>query len=169
MTNRFRLEPSIGLFSISSSSTTTPTTQGIGSPSTTSTDASLTIIGIRGTYSSSLSNSLALYYGPRLEFGIVSLTEEYVYTTSYPVANTRQDDKTTTKETDITFGGVIGVEYFPICKFSVGGEISLNYVTFGNPDIEDYPTPASLPTYTTERKQQILYTDALFFLRWYFL
>jgi opacity protein-like surface antigen len=170
VTNRFRFEPSIGLFSASSSSATTPTIQGNGTPYTYSNDASVITLGIRGTYRYSLSNLLILYLGPRLEFGIVSSTYENVYITNYPNANIKQDDKKITKETDITFGGVIGAEYFPISKFSVGGEISLNYVTFGNPDItyENYPTPSSSYN-TTEREQHTLYTGALFFLRWYFL
>jgi hypothetical protein len=37
-------------------------------------------------------------------------------------------------ETDITVGGVIGVESFPIRKFIFGGEICLNYVIFGITD-----------------------------------
>ncbi len=164
VTNRYRLEPSIGIFSTSSS-----TTQGSGSPYTISNDASVITLGIRGTYRCSLSNSLILYFGPRLEFGIVSSTYEYVYITNVPNVNTKQDDKTITKETDITFGGVIGTEYFPIPKFSIGGEIGLNYVTFGNPDVtyNYYPTPATSNS-TSEREQHTFFTGALFFLRWYF-
>jgi hypothetical protein len=170
VSNGFRLEPSIGLFSMSSSSTETSTTPVSGYPSTSSTDASVITLGIRGTFKSPLSNSLVLYFGPRLEFGIVSTTYEHTYFSNYPVTNTKNGEKTITKETDITFGGVLGAEYFPIRKFSVGGEISLNYVTFGNPDITDeYYPPQSPSTYTTERKQHTLYTGALFFLRWYFL
>jgi hypothetical protein len=170
VTNRIRFEPSIGLFSTSSSTTTTSIPQGSSYPQTISNDASVTTIGIRGTYISSLTSSLILYFGPRLEFGFVSSTQGDVYAVNYPVVNTRIDNKTITKETDMTFGGVIGAEYFPIRKFSIGGEISLNYVTFGNPDItNEYNPPPSAPIYTTERDQHTLYTGALFFLRWYVL
>ena len=168
VTNRFRLEPSIGIFSMSSS---TASTQGGGYPQTITNDASVITLGIRGTYNSFLSNSLMLYYGPRFEFDIVSSTYEDLYYSNYPSTNSKYDNKTITSETDITFGAVIGVEYFPIRKFSVGGEINLNYVIFGNPNVtnNNYPTPAAPSTYTSERDQYTLYTGALFFLRWYFL
>jgi hypothetical protein len=170
VTKEFRLEPSIGLFSMSSSSTETSTIPSSGDPSTNSIDASVITIGVRGTFISHLSNSLLFYFGPRLELGIVSSTNEYTYISNYPLTNTTAGDKTTTKETDITFGGVVGTEYFPIHKFSFGGEISLNYVTFGNPDItREYYPPQSPSSYTTKREQHTLYTSALFFLRWYFL
>jgi hypothetical protein len=162
VTNKFRLEPSIGLFFTSSSTTTTPIVHGNGYSETTTNDASVVTIGIRGIFNSSLSNSLSLYYGPRLEFGFVSSTSED--------GQPSQDYKTTTTETDITLGGVIGVEYFPIRKFSFGGEISLNYMTFGNPYVTNEDNPQTQPsTYTSERDQHTLYTGALFFMRWYFL
>ncbi len=113
---------------------------------------------------------MVIYYGPRLEFEFISSTYEDVYSNNYPNANSNYDYKTITTETDITFGGVIGAEYFPIHKFSIGGEISLNYVSFGNPNVtnDNYPVPASPSTNTSERNQHTLYTGALFFLRWYF-
>lgn len=162
VTNKFRLEPSIGLFSMSSSTTTTPISQLSGSIETTSYDASVFTFGIRGLFISPLSNSLSLYFGPRLEFGFVSSTYEDIYAL--------QDNKTTETETDVTIGGIIGVEYFPIRKFSLGGEINLNYMIYGNPTVTyDFNPPAQPSNYTSERDQYSLYTGALFFVRWYFL
>jgi len=166
VTNRFRLEPSFGLYSSSS------TNKDNSFPSSSTTDASsVSTIGIRGTYNSPISNSLIFYFGPRLEFAFVSSKHEYSYIASYPSAYIPTDNKTTSTETDITFGGVVGVEYFPIRKFSIGGEINLNYITFGNPNItyDDSPSPASPVINTTNRDQYTLYTGVLFFLRWYFL
>lgn len=169
--DRIRLEPSFGFYSTSSSRTTSSTQQGSGYPRTTSDGISVTTIGVRGTYVSLLSKPLALYVGPRLDLSFLSATYEYSYMSGFPIANTKRGYKTTTKETDITVGAVVGAEYFPISQFSVGGELSVNYLSFGNPEInnEQFPPPSPpLPTETTERKQHTFRTDALFFLRWYF-
>jgi hypothetical protein len=161
VTNSFRIEPSIGVFSTSSTNST--------SSSTTTDASSVIILGLRGTYRTVLSNSLDLYFGPRLEFCFLSSKNDYSYVSSYPSPGTISGSKTTTTETDVTVGAVVGVEYFPIRKFSVGGEINFNYVTFGNPDYSqvDYPPPASPTVNTNKLDQYTLYTGALFFLRWY--
>ena len=170
--NGLRFEPSIGMFSTSSSTTTTTTYSGTVSSNTNSTDASVTTLGIRLTYCSPVSNSFSLYFGPRLEFGFLSLTNEYSYytITSTSPSYTPNDNKTTTDETDVTIGAILGAEYFPIQRFSIGGEIAFSYVTFGNPDIsnEDYPPQTSSEITTSSRDQHTLFTNSRFFLRWYF-
>lgn len=166
--NSFRLEPSFGLFSSSTNNTTSSTSPNTGYPQMSSTDLSVTTVGIRATYISSLTNSLSLYTGPRLDISFVSSTSEY----SNFSANMKQGYKTNSIETDVTIGAITGAEYFPTPQFSIGGEVSLNYVTFGNPDIINEQVPPPPPpeaTYTTERKKHALRTDALFFLRWYFI
>lgn len=171
ITNRFRCEPSFGFYSTGTSTTTTATGGGSGQyPETNSYDLSFVTIGVRGAYSSSLSDDLALYFGPRLDFSFVSSTFEYSYTSNYPVPNTRQSFKSTSKETNITVGLVFGAEYFPVSQFSVGGEVGLNYTSFGDPELKtDYSPPQPPPTYTTRREQHATRTDALFLVRWYFL
>lgn len=157
VTDKFRLEPSIGLFSM------TTTNSDVSS---TSTDAStVTTVGIRGTYRSNLSNSLDLYVGPRLELGFISSKNDY----SYTAPGTISGSKSSSTETDVTVGAVVGAECFPIRKFSIGGEINLNYVSFGNPDNNEvyFPPPAYPTINTNKRDQYAIYTGALLFVRWY--
>ena len=76
------------------------------------------------------------------------------------------------KETDINIGIVLGAEYFSISHFSVGGEVSFNYTTFGNPNITNTFSPPQTPPPSIESTQTTQYsyhTDALFLMRWYFL
>ena len=168
--NRFRLEPSFGLFSLKSSTSSTNVSSGYYSTQTSTNDATIATIGIRATYCSLLSNSLAVYVGPRVELGFVSLTDEYSYLNTYSGTTTSSDDKTTTSETDVTFGAVVGAEYFPVQKFSIGGEVGLNYILFGNPDVLQEHTPPQSPSSTSSsRSQHVLFTNTLFFVRWYFL
>jgi Outer membrane protein beta-barrel domain len=171
--NGLRFEPSIGMFSTSSSTTTTFTNSGTESSNTNSTDASVTTLGIRLTYSSPVSNSFSLYFGPRLEFGLLSSTDEYSYytITSTSPNYTPNDNKTTTHETDVTVGAILGAEYFPIRRFSIGGEVAFSYITFGSPDVinEEYPPQTSSGVTTSSRDQHTLFTNSRFFLRWYFL
>jgi len=166
VTNAIRLEPSFGIYSSSST-----TKDNSSYPSSTTDASSVSTIGIRGTYNSMISRSLIVYFGPRLELAFVSSKHQYSYIASYPSPNTPAEDKTTSTETDITFGGVAGAEYFPIRHFSVGGEIDLSYITFGNPNItyENYPSPGPPAINTATRDQYILNTGVLFFVRWYFL
>ena len=171
--NGLRFEPSIGIFSTSSSTTTTSSYTGTVSSNTNSTDASVTTLGIRLAYCSPVSNSLSLYFGPRLEFGFLSSTEEYSYYTITSASPSYMpiDDKTTTRETDVTVGAILGAEYFPIQRFSVGGEVAFSYNSFGNPDVsyENSPPQTSSEVTTTSRDQHTLFTNSRFFLRWYFL
>ena len=75
-----------------------------------------------------------------------------------------------TKETDVHLGASFGGEYFPFTQFSVGGELQLNYTSYGNPDITQTSSQQPPATSTTsERKQHLWNTDALFFVRWYFV
>ncbi|MHB8581571.1 MAG: outer membrane beta-barrel protein [Ignavibacteriaceae bacterium] len=169
---RFRLEPSFGLYTINNDNTTTSTYPGTA-PTTNTNSASLITIGLRGVYLSSLSKSFELYFGPRLDFSFVSSSNVYsqVYTHS-DGANTTVINNSDSKETDINMGIVFGAEYFPISHYSVGGEVSLNYTTFGNPTITNTTSPPQTPpayTNSNDVTQYSFNTEALFFMRWYFL
>jgi hypothetical protein len=173
LNNGLRFEPSVGTFSLSSSTTTTSTYSGTTTFTTNSTDASVTTVGIRLTYSSPVSNSFSAYFGPRVEFGFLSSTDEYLY---YAISSTSTsyvptDQKTTTHETDVTFGAVMGAEYYPIPRLSVGGEVAISYTSFGNPDVTYDDSPPQIPSgvTTTTRDQHTLFTNSRFFLRWYIL
>jgi len=159
-----RLEPNIGI-SLYKSATTenySATTEQ------DETDESIIIAGIRGLYIIPVSSSVSFYAGPKIELNFVSSTDDYWSIGSgYP----KQGSKTVTTETDVTAGGVFGVEYFPVHALSIGGEVSINYLSYGNPDetTTEYSGVSSGSGNSTNRDQYCVYTGALFFLRWYFL
>ena len=171
LTKNFRLEPSFGLFTMNYSTTTTPTYPGSYTTTTTNSGSTITI-GLRTVYLASLSHSFGLYFGPRIDFSFISSsngTPQVIGINNVTVLVMYNTDIT---ETDINFGGVFGAEYFPISHISLGGEVSFNYTTFGNPSITsntDPPQPSPIYNTTNERTQYSFHTDALFFLRWYFL
>ena len=146
LSERFRLEPSFGLYTINNDNTTTSTVPG-STRTTNSSSASTITIGLRGVYLSSLSKSFDLYFGPSLDFSFVSSSNGYSqeYTNSNGVSTTGINNTDMT-ETDITMGLVFGAEYFPISHFSVGGEVSFNYTTFGNPTITNTISPPQTPS-----------------------
>lgn len=169
VTEKFRVEPSFGLYTINFESTTTSNDPNYSS-SAGSNDISTITAGLRGLYISSLSNSFGLYFGPKLELNFLSSTQTDSYTTANPKSTVI--NKTETTETDITLGLIFGAEYFPISHFSIGGEGSFNYTSFGNPEITNtiIPPPTNpSPLVFTEKKQHSFHTDVLFFVRWYFL
>jgi hypothetical protein len=159
-----RLEPNIGIALYKSAIT-------YNYPLSTEqdqTDESIIIAGIRGLYIIPVSSSVSFYAGPKIELNFVSSTDDYWYLSSgYP----KQGYKTVTTETDVTVGGVFGVEYFPVHALSIGGEVSINYLSYGNPDetTTEYSGVSSGSGNSTNRDQYCVYTGALFFLRWYFL
>jgi hypothetical protein len=161
-TPSFRIEPIFGIYSFRSERTTT--TPGFTPPTSTSkTGVTLTHLGVGGFYLIPTSNSLQMYVGPRIGFNFVTtLSTSYLY-----FNGVQQQQEVETKETDFFVGLNFGAEYFPITEFSIGAEVSGNYVSFGNPEVTR--TPASSSSSTTERKQHIITTNGLFFLRWYFV
>ena len=171
MTKHFRLEPSFGLFTTNYSNTTTPTYPGAYTTTTTN-SGSIVTIGLRAVYLSSISNSFGLYLGPRIDFNFVSSSNgnpQIVGISNSTIVVTYISDMT---ETDINVGGVFGAEYFPISHLSLGGEVSFNYTKFGNPSLTNSTSPPQPPqvyTTSTEITQYSFHTDALFFMRWYFL
>ncbi len=171
LTKNFRLEPSFGLFTMKYSATSSPDYAGALPTSTTNNGSTLTI-GLRAVYLSSLSNSFGLYFGPRIDFSFISSSSENSVNYSTNNENFLVTTNTDKTETDINLGGVFGAEYFPVSHISLGGEVSFNYSTFGNPSTTittDPPQPPLVGASTSERTQYSFHTDALFFLRWYFL
>ncbi len=169
--NNFRLEPSFGLFTMNNSNTSTPTYPG-AFPTTNTNNGSTVTIGLRAVYLSSLSKSFGLYFGPRIDFSFISSSSGNSQFNTINGNNILVTTNTDLTETDINVGGVFGAEYFPVSHISLGGEVSFNYTKFGNPNTKyttDPPQPSSVYTTTTETTQYSFHTDALFFLRWYFL
>jgi hypothetical protein len=65
-----------------------------------------------------------LYTGAPIMFHVPLTIAEYSSTRPGEL----QRFTTTTDETNVTVGAVAGVEYFPVAPFSIGGEISFNYI-----------------------------------------
>jgi hypothetical protein len=161
-TPSFRIEPVFGIYSFRNERTTT--TPGYTQQTRTSKDeVTLTHFGLGGFYLIPTSNSFQMYVGPRIGLNFVTiLSTGYYYSGS-----SYQQWEVESKETDFSVGVSFGAEYYPISEFSIGAEVASNYVSFGNPDVTR--TPASSSSSTTERKQHLIATNALFFVRWYFV
>lgn len=163
-TPSFRIEPVFGIYSFKNERTTTA--PGYTPPTSTSkTEVTLTHLGLGGFYLIPTSNSLQMYVGPRIGFNFVTMLSAGIYYDQ--ISGSYQQQEVESKETDFSVGLSFGAEYFPITEFSMGAEVSGNYVSFGNPEVTR--TPASSSSSTTERKQHIITTNGLFFLRWYFV
>jgi hypothetical protein len=171
VTDKIRIEPLFGLSSTSNKdvSRSTNTTGPDYAINTNSYDASFVTIGISGYYLSSLSNSLGMYYGPRVTYTFLSIVDEYSYVSNYGGNYSSNDSKTETKQSDITFGLALGVEYFPVTNFSFSAEASFNYTSFGDPDVNVTPVQPSTYINTDEKTAHSYHTDGIFFIRWYFL
>ncbi len=102
-----RLEPNIGISLYKSATTENYST----STEQDQTDESIIIAGIRGLYIIPVSSSVSFYAGPKIELNFVSSTQDYW---SINTGNPKYGSKIVTTETDVTIGGVFGVEYFPV-------------------------------------------------------
>lgn len=170
--NQFRIEPMFGLSSINSEydqSSKVDTNSDFSNTKNTYTVASTTI-GFGGFYISSLSNYFNLYFGPRLYFTFLSYSNESKYEQSYNNHYSSNDMKTESKELDITIGLSVGAEYFLYRKFSLGAEASLDYTSYGNPDVTNTPQQTAPYFITSNDRTQYSYnTSGIFFVRWYFI
>jgi hypothetical protein len=155
VTPSFRLEPAFGLYTFRDEETAMQKT-------TFKYESNLVHLGFGMFYVIPTTTRLQMYIGPR--FGINFLTTVFSLPQYNP--NLTQVERET-NETDVVVGMNFGAEYYAAPEFSIGGEMDLNYVFYGNPN-ESY-TPPSSSTSTTVRSQHVLSTSALFFLRWYFV
>ena len=139
----FRIEPEAGIYSYSSESSS-------GSSSSKSTESILRVgVGLFSVRSTE--SSFSSYLGPRV--GILSTSSTSSFT---------GNPESKTSETDFFIGLCLGGEYLFSPHFSAGGEVQLNYISFGNPD----RTPA--PTTSSTRTQSLITNNALMFFRWYY-
>lgn len=95
-----------------------------------------------------------VYVGPRVLFISTS--------TSASSKNPYYSSDQSTDETDWVIGLAVGGEHFFSEHFSLGGELQLNYVTFGTPD----HTPSSGPQPSIS--QSLISTNGLLLFRAYF-
>ena len=160
LTRNFRIEPRFGIYSLhnESSNSLTPSQP-------TKDDLTLTHIGLSIEYLIPVTERFQIYAGPRAGLNFISETSSYYGYTVYPAYG---NFTTTQSETDFMISGIFGGEFFPLRELSVGGEIDINYVSFGNPDYTQTP-PSTSAQGTTTRTQSLVSTGALLFVRWYFL
>ncbi len=143
MGQRFRIEPEVGIYSQSS--------EIKSGPSTSKSSSTIFRLGFGLLKIHPYEDAVNTYFGSRV--GILSL--------SSTSSSTGSPDASTT-ETDFYIGFVVGGEHMLSSHFGIGGEVQLNYVSFGQPE----RTPAS--TTTSERSQSMITNNALMFFRWYY-
>jgi hypothetical protein len=159
LTKNFRVEPRFGIYSYSNEST-----NSLSPSETDKSDFTITHIGLAVEYIIPVSERFQMYAGPRAGLNFLTSTStSYQYNgTPSPVSVT-----TTNSETDFMISGIFGGEYLPVKDLSIGGEIDINYVTFGNPDYTESSAPVG-STSTTTITRSLVSTGALLFIRWNF-
>lgn len=163
-----RLEPSIGYYAYTLElGSWTPPYQGQSSSSSSDKyEYSLTTLGLKLDYLIPAAEQLQFYVGPKIAYRFSRIRS----TSAYSSATYQSSSESSTKQTDYLLGVDAGAEYFPIRDLSLGGQVDLNYVSFGNPEeTASQNPPYQGPATTTTREGHIVATGALIFLRWYFL
>ena len=133
----FRFEPSFGYYT----STREYSDAGYSSDRSSS---NLRLGAVVGFNNDSI-ESMNFYYG--VDFGFI--ISSYSYTSSI------SDQSTDDSKTDFFIGPAVGGEYMFNKHFSLGGEINLNYISFGQYDSEG------------ESSSWAISTRGLIYLRWY--
>lgn len=154
---RFRLQPWVGYLRASLEFT---------SPTFTSNSHFRRLtLGLAAHYLFPVKDALRIYLGGGIGFG-------------WNKAEDRSSDGqgtsfvSTEKRTDRLLNGVAGGEYFFSSRFSIGGEIRLDYVTFGDPESTQTITPPPpvppVPPPPTSEDLSVTQTSAQVMVRWYF-
>lgn len=136
--SNFKLEPEIGFYRLSEDEDTF--------------EGTLTQwrFGLGAFYYLPATESVRVYVGPRVGLQLTSLSAE-------------EDVELELGETDLTFGLALGGEYFLSDHFSCGGEVQLNYVSLGEPDVEVDGVDQDLDV-----SRSVISNNALILVRWYF-
>lgn len=106
--------------------------------------------GIGAFYYMRAAESLRAYVGPRLGLQLTSMTDE-------------NGGKYEFDETDLLIGIALGGEYFFSDNFSLGGEIQLNYTSFGEPSYKIDGVEQEM-----DLGRSLINNNGLILLRWYF-
>ena len=133
----FRLEPSLGYFTTSS--------EHSYAGNTIESSSSNIRLGAVVAFNNDPIESMNFYYG--IDFGFILSSNSQTSS----ISNETTDDS----KTDFFIGPAVGGEYMFNKHFSLGGEINLNYISFGNYDSE------------SESSIWAISTRGLIFLRWY--
>ncbi len=110
-----------------------------------------------------LAQKTQTYVGSGIAFNRLSETERTEISPSPP-------SKRTAKRTDIVLSAIAGGEYFFAPRFSMGGEVQLQYLMAGDvkTSVEPTPTPPPVPIPTPEFDASVVQTNGQLVIRWYF-
>ena len=142
VTENVMLEPSLGVTRVSDEQT-----DGTTSYSTT---MSAWRLGLGAFLTMPVGPEGRGYFGPRIGLVRMSQSEES------GTFDFSQD------QLNLTFAGVTGAEFFLAEQFSLGGEVGLEYIHMGEPDVEPEPSVG------IEADGSALRTITELRLRWYF-
>jgi hypothetical protein len=101
------------------------------------------------------------YVGSSIAFNRLSETERTEFSSSSP-------SRRTAKRTDTVLSAIAGGEYFFASRFSMGGEVQLQYLKAGDVETSIEPTPIPSPVPTPEFDASVIQTNGQFVIRWYF-
>ena len=142
VTETVMLEPSLGLTRVSDEQTDGATTY--------SSSMSVWRLGLGVLLTRPFGPEGRGYFGPRIGLVRMSQSEE---SGTFDYSEDRLN---------LTLAGVTGAEFFLAEQFSLGGEVGLEYVHFGQPDVEPEPSV------DIESDGSALRTVSELRLRWYF-
>ncbi|NNG15433.1 MAG: outer membrane beta-barrel protein [Gemmatimonadales bacterium] len=110
-----------------------------------------------------LAQKAQTYVGSSIAFNRLSETERTAFSPSPP-------SRRTAKRTDTVLSAIAGGEYFFAPRFSMGGEVQLQYLMAGDVEtsVEPTPTPPPVPVSTPEFDASVIQTNGQFVIRWYF-
>ena len=143
----FRLEPEAGIFSTSTNSSSQDPYSSYSSASS----ESMIRLGV-GIFSvHTMEDGFSSYWGPRVG----------VLLNSGSSSSTGNPDLKSS-ETDLFAGLCLGGEFAFSPHFSLGAEVQVNYVSFGQPNV----TPST--GLSSTRSEYIITNNGLVFVRWYY-
>lgn len=110
-----------------------------------------------------LAHKAQTYIGSSIAFNRLSETERTEFSSSPPT-------KRTANRTDTVLSAIAGGEYFFAPRFSMGGEVQLQYLIAGDVEssVVPTPTPPPVPVPTPEFDASVVQTNGQFVIRWYF-
>ena len=121
VTDNIMVEPSIGFTRVNREQS--------GGGATASSSISVFRLGVGVLMMSPLGDDGRAYFGPRVGLIRTSQSEE------------SETFDFSQEQLDFSIAGVTGAEFFLAEQFSLGGELGLEYVRAGNPDLEPAPDP----------------------------
>jgi hypothetical protein len=119
--------------------------------------------GVALHYLFPLTEKVQTYVGPSFAFNRLSESQLTAFSPSPPT-------KRKANRTDKVLSAVAGGEYFFAPRFSMGGEIQIQYLMAGNVEssIEPLPTPPPVPVPAPEFDASVIQTNGQFVIRWFF-